>query len=410
MKPTRLFALPERLPTISAAGLLMSALLLPAAVIVLGPVACSQGTEQLGFSKPAPATPEELLAELKEHQQKIDQATDAVLKRINEFNATRKPGERTIQFGEIFSQDFTDAQRDILNQMIKEEKDVSYKSLLEKIVADRDSIQNLQEKVMHLEQALPDKFVVAKKGDRQHDLAMNYLVNESQVDPAKAKELLSQVDQTDELVPGNKVWFAYDPKQDIFRTYVTRGEANQTPLAVRRALQRRIISERDEARTERDSAQTERDSAQAEVGQLQQVKAGLESDIASLQQNKAALEASVARLSADLSFRQNSLYYHAANVHDLKEQGVLSGVLKHVQDVKPVNFDTALDLRENTTITLEPRSFGLEHIGRVRVLPPIFQEGRDFRVETSEDTGVARVTILDPELFKGKEVLLAVGG
>jgi len=31
-------------------------------------------------------------------------------------------------------------------------------------------------------------------------------------------------------------------------------------------------------------------------------------------------------------------------------------------------------------------------------------------VETSEGTGVARVTILDPELFKGKEVLLAVGG
>ena len=410
MKPTRLFDLSERLPAISAAGILMSVLLLPAVIILLGPVGCSQETEKLGFSKPTPATPEELLAELKDHQQRIDQATDAVLKRINEFNASRKPGERTIQFGEIFSQDFTDAQRDILNQMITQEKDVSYKSLLEKIVTDRDTIQNLQERVMHLEQSLPDKFVVAKKGDKQHDLAMNYLINEAQVEPAKAKELLAQADQTDELVPGNKVWFAYDSKQDTFRTYVTRGEANQTPLAVRRALQRKIISERDEARTERDSAQSERDTARAEVSQLQQVKAGLESDIAALQQNKTALEASVARLSGDLSFRQNSLFYHAANVHDLRQQGVLTSVLKRVQDVKPVNFDTALDLRENTTITLDPQSFGLERIGRVRVLPSIFQEGRDFRVEMSEGTGVARVTILDPELFKGKEVLLAVGG
>src|SRR5207245_9015984 len=119
----------------------------------------------------------------KEHPQADNPAAEAGPKGVNGFNASPKPGERTIQFGEIFSQDFTDAQRDVLNQMITEEKDVSYKSLLEKIVADRDTIQNLQEKVMHLEQSLPDKFVVAKKADRQHDLAMNYLVNESQVDP-----------------------------------------------------------------------------------------------------------------------------------------------------------------------------------------------------------------------------------
>ncbi len=383
-------------------GMLMLALLLPAAILTLGPVGCNQG-ERIGFTKPVPASPDELLAELKEHQQKIDRATDAVMKRIDEFNASRKPGERTIQFGEIFTQDFTDAQRDILNQMIAQEKDVSYKSLLEKIVADRDTIQNLQEKVMHLEQALPDKFVVAKKGDKQRDLAMNYLVNEAQVEPAKAKVLLKEADGTDELVPGNKVWFAYDPKQDTFRTYVTRGEANQTPLLLRRAMQKKLVAERDEAITGRDTAQ-------AEVSRLEQVKSGLESDIAALQQNKESLEASVARLSGDLAFRQNSLFYHAANVRDLKQQGVLSTVLKRVQDVKPVTFDTALDLRQNTTITLDPQSFGLEKIGRVRVLPSIFQEGRDFKVDVPEGSGVARVTILDPELFKGKEVLLAVGG
>ncbi len=118
----------------------------------------------------------------------------------------------------------------------------------------------------------------------------------------------------------------------------------------------------------------------------------------------------MARLSADLSFRQNSMFYHAANVQELKGQGVLSGVLKRVQDVKPVNYDTALDLREANTITLAPAAFGLERIGKVRMLPNIFQEGRDFRIETSEGSGVAKIVILDPELFKGKEVLVAVGG
>jgi predicted nucleic acid-binding Zn-ribbon protein len=377
-----------------------SVLLLVVAAIALGSMAC---TQDLKFSKAVPKTPEELLAELKTHQEKIDAATDATMKRIDEFNQTRKAGERTIHFSEIYGQEFTDAQRDVLNQMIAQEKDVSYKSLLEHIVADRNELQGLQEKVMHLEQALPDKFVVVKKGDRHKDLAMNYLVNEMQLPPEKAKTLLAEADQTDELVPGNKVWFAYDPKDDAFRTYVTRGEAKQLPYALRRANQRNLIGERDTARTERDTAQ-------AEVSNLQQVKAGLETDISMLQSNKASLEDSVARLSSDLSFRQNSLFYHAANERSLKDQGVLSTVLKRVKDVKPLQYEASLDLRQGTTINLEPRLFGLESIDRIRLLPPIFQEGRDYTVETSEATGTAKVTILDPELFKGKEVLVSVGG
>jgi hypothetical protein len=386
---------------------LCPALLLTA--LVVSSNGCAQGPN-LGFSKSTPASSEELLAELKDHQEKIDKATEAMIGRINEFNQSRKEGQRTVQFSEIFGQDFSDQQKDILNQMIAQEKDVSYKSILQQIVSDRDTIQGLQEKVMHLEQSLPDQFVVAKKGDKQHNLAMNYLVEQAKLDESKAKSLLNQVDQTDELLAGNKVWFFYDPARDTFRTYVTQGDAGQTPLAVRRAMKKKLITERDQARSERDQAASARDEAVRTVNDLQQVKTGLESDISVLQQNKAALESSVERLSGDLAFRQNSLFYHAANVQDLKEKGVLTSVLKHVQDVKPVNFDTALDLRDSNTITLAPEAFGLEHIQRVRMLPNIFQEGRDFRIETSEDSGVAKIVILDPELFKGKEVLLAVGG
>jgi len=380
------------------------------ALIFLPTAGCSSGPN-LNFSKSVPSTPEDLLAELKDHQQKIDKATEDMIHRINDFNQTRRSGQRSVQFSEIFGQDFTDPQKDVLNQMISQEKDVSYKSILQQIVSDRDTIQGLQEKVMHLEQALPDQFVVAKKGDKQHDLAMNYLVNDAKLDEAKAKSLLKQVDQTDELLAGNKVWFFYDQPRDSFRTYVTQGDAGQTPQAIRRAMKRRLTTERDQARTERDEAATARDEAVRTVNDLTQVKAGLESDIAVLQQNKASLEASVERLSNDLSFRQNSLFYHAANVQDLRQQKVLTPVLKRVQDVKPVNFDAALDLRGSNTITLAPGAFGLEHIGKVRLLPNIFQEGRDFRIEMSDDPGsVAKVVILDPELFKGKEVLLAVGG
>ncbi len=397
-----------RRPAAPAGGLLPIIFIL-AGLVALGSVACGQG-DRLRFSKATPATPEQLLAELKDHQQRIDAATDDMMKRIQEFNASRQPGQRTILFGEIFSQDFTDEQRDVLNQMIAEEKDVSYKSLLEKIVADRGTLQDLQEKVMRLEQSLPDQFAVVKKGDRHHDLAMNYLINEAQVDPGKARTLLAQIDLTDELVPRNKVWFFFDQPRDTFRTYVTQGEAGQSPLAVRRALQRKLITERDQALVARDEAAAARDEAQAEVDGLQQVKAGLETDIVSLRQNKAALEANVDRLSRDLAFRLNSLFYNAASVRDLKTQGAVSPVRKRLRDVKQVRFDAALDLRQATTITFKPEAFGLERIGKIKMLPPIYQEGRDFTVETSKTSGVATITILDPELFKGKEVVFAVGG
>lgn len=339
----------------------------------------------VGCGRPEPGTAKntgELLTQLQEDRSQIDQASDLMMKRIDMFNASRKEGEQTLQFSEIFAQDLNPDQRDILDNLVQQEKDVSYKALLTKIIADRDTIKGLQEKVMHLEQTLPDKFVVAKRGDRHQTLAMDYLTNEAHLDAAKAKELLKQVDQTDELVAGNQVWFFYDPNQDAFRTYVTRGTAGLTPVAVRRAQKKELVKERDTARTERDTAE-------AEAVSLNLAKTALEDEIAT---------------------KQNSVYYHAASSQNLKDQGVLSPVLKKLTDVKNVAYDQSLDLRAGSTITLTPQSYGLESIKGVRLLPSIYQEGRDYTVETAEDYSSARLVILDPDVFKGKEILLALGG
>jgi hypothetical protein len=339
----------------------------------------------LGCGRPAPGTAKDtgqLLTQLQDDRKEIDTASDLMMKRIDMFNASRKEGEPTLQFSEIFAQDLNPDQRDVLDTLVQQEKDVSYKALLTKIISDRDTIKGLQEKVMHLEQSLPDKFVVAKRGDRHQELAMNYLTQEAHLDTEKAKTLLKQVDQTDELVAGNQVWFFYEPNQDVFRTYVTRGTAGQTPVMVRRAQRKALIKERDAIKGERDVAQADA-TAQAEA------KAQLESEMAT---------------------KANSLYYHAASSQNLKDQGVLSPVLKKLQDVKGVTYDQSLDLRAGSTITLQPQSYGLEAIKGVRVLPGIYQEGRDYAVETAEDFSSARLVILDPELFRGKEILLAIGG
>jgi hypothetical protein len=413
----------RRNPGLLVLGLLALSTLF-AGAIVLGSVACSSDSLRKGLTGAVPATPEELLAELKTDKGRIDETTDGMMKRIDAFNNSRKPGERQLQFSEIFNDNLSSDQRDVLNQLVTEEKDVSYKSLLESIIKDRESIRGLQEKVLHLEQTLPDKFVIAKKGNSHHDLAMDYLVNEAKVDPAKAKTLLASVDQTDELVPGNKVWFFYDQERDAFRTYVTQGEAGQTPLVVRRAVKRQIITERDAAQAkakelEQTKAELEANKAKLEtdiaslngdISNLTDRRSQLESEVAGLQQNNSALETRVAGLSEDLSFRQNSLFYHADSEQKMRDSGALSGVLKRVKDVKGIQFSEALDLRKSTTINLTPQLYGLEKIKGVRVLPSIYQEGRDFTVQTSEDGSSAKVVIIDPEIFKGKEVIVSVRG
>ena len=386
-----------------SAGLPSAALAAMVAILAAGALACTGDPGPKRLTGPIPASTDALLAELKAHKERVDQATQDLLERVEAFNSTRKEGQRSVQFSEIFSEELNDAQRDVLNEMVSQEKDVSYRSLLERIIADREQVRTLQEKIAQLEQALPDKYVVAKAGDRHQALAMNFLRNEAGVDEAKAKELLSQVDRTDELVPGNKVWFFYDPNQSTFRTYVTMGDAKITPIMVRRAQKKELISERDKAL--------------ATVSELEQIKSGLQNDIATLQQRKAELEtaktnleSNVAQLSSDLAFKENSLFYHVANEQDLKDQKVLSSVLKRVTDVRGVKYDSALDLRQGTTLTLYPGRFGLEKIDHLRVLPSIYLEGRDFKIDVSEESGTATLTILDSDLFKGKEVLLAVGG
>src|SRR5262245_51636641 len=88
-----------------------------AVAIGLGIIGCS------ALEKPPAKNPEELLTQLKEDRAQIDLTTDAMMKRIDTFNSTRKPGERTLQFSEVFNQDLSPEQRDVLNSMVAQESD-----------------------------------------------------------------------------------------------------------------------------------------------------------------------------------------------------------------------------------------------------------------------------------------------
>lgn len=392
------------------------ALLVLLAVVVAGSVACGKGSLEKGLSGPVPSSPQELMAELQTEKEKIDRVSDEMMKRIDAFNQSRGPGEKRLQFSEIFYSDLSLEQRDVLDQLLAEEKTPTYKNLLAQMIEDRKTVQNLQEQVLKLEQQLPDKFAIAHKGDTHYKLAHDFLMGEG-VTEEKSKTLLNQIDLSEDLIAGFKVWYNYDKEKDTFKTYVTQGEAGQTPLAVKRAVKRKLIGERDVAMAKA-AALTHTKAA------LEQDVTRLETDISTLEDKRATLETNVAdlegrnndlqvrgdRFESDLAFKQNSVFYHADNAKTLADQGILSKFLKNLKDVKGIAYEDAVDLRQARSITFSPEAYGLKSIKGLEILPGIYQEGRDYSVQLAEDGRTATVVFNDPEIFKQQRVLISLRG
>ena len=387
-----------------------------ALALLAGLTACGQGSIEKGLTGPVPSNPQELMTELQTQKERIDKLSDGMMERINQFNASRGPNDRKVQFSELFYTDLSPEQRDVLDQLLQEEKSPTYKNLLSRIIEDRNTVQSLQDRVLRLEQQLPDKFIVAKKGDTHFKLAHDYLVGEGATEEA-SKELLNQIDLNEDLIPGFKVWYNYDKDKNTFRTYVTQGEAGQTPLAVKRALKRKLINERDTEKARADGLEqtktqleTNIAALETDISTLTDRRTQLETEVADLERRNSDLQTRGDTLQSDLEFRQNSLFFHANTEKALAQQGILGKVLKNLRDVKGVTYERTLDLRQAQSITFTPETYGLNNISKVEMWPEIYQEGRDYTVAVSDDGMQATVTINDPQLFKQQRVLFAIRG
>jgi len=399
-----------------ALGALGIALLALGLLLTAGTTGCSRDSLEKGLSGPMPSNPEQLMTELQTQRERIDKASDEMMKRIDAFNASRGPNERKIQFSELFYSDLNPEQKDVLDQLLQQEKSPNFQNLLSRILEDRNTIQSLQERVLRLEQQLPDKFVIAKRSDTHFKLAHDYLIGEG-VSEEKAKELLNQIDLNENLVAGFKVWYNYNKDDNTFKTYVTQGEAGQTPLAVKRAIQRKLVGERDAATAKSQALEQTKlnltnDIARLEtdVKGLEDRRSTLETQVADLEGRNNDLQVRGDHLEADLEFRQNSLFYHASSEKALADQGVLTRFLKNLKDVKGISYDDALDLRQAKSISFAPGSYGLKTIKSVEVWPGVYQEGRDYSVQVSEDGTNATLVINDPNIFRQQRVLIALRG
>ena len=362
-----------------------------------------------------PPNEERLLIELKDARDDIDSQTRDIYARIEQFNQKMEVlGRKPVSFSQVFLQGLSAEEEKALDDLVRQERDPSYRGVLSKVVEDMKTIRDLQTKVAELESLLPDDGVEVKSGDTHLRLARTYLIEQHDIPETRAKELVGRLNIMERgLKKGNLVHFFYDPARDFFGTWVSQGTAKSTPLAVTRARRMNLIRERDKAITRGDDLEEKRAA-------LMEIKASLEMDIEELEKRKAILESNVAQLEgernaalteveerkAELAVQVNSMFYEADLAERLKARGVLQ-VFNKVEKIGDVKFGSSIDLSQNKTITLEPSQFGIDQIRDLRIIPEYLREGRELDVQFIDD-GTVEVTVLNEDALRGQKVLFVL--
>lgn len=305
-----------------------------------------------------------------------------------------KTGQQIIGINPL---DLSDEGREMLEQRIRDEKDVSQKALLEEILDKTKEIRELKEKITEIEKLLPMPHIV-KSGENHYQVAMDFLLNEKKVEKKKAMELVERTALFDTLVPGFKVWNFYTG--DEYGSSVTQGTASISPNTLIRRAKKQLVDARDEAISQRDRLS-------GDIKILEEKRDQIIKQVDTLTEEKTNLIGKVGELNQQV----NSLYFLMASQHSLKEKGILKGgFLKttKLKDVSPEHFTTTLDLRADNQIVISAAEMGIRKIKRVTIYPKFYQEGTDFKVEIAHDKKSAALTILDREKFKNERVVIAV--
>lgn len=305
-----------------------------------------------------------------------------------------KTGQQIIGINPL---DLSDEGRQMLEQRIRDEKDVSQKALLEEILDKTQEIRELKEKITEIEKLLPMPHIV-KSGENHYQVAMDFLLNEKKVDKKKAMELVERTALFDTLVPGFKVWNFYTGED--YGSSVTQGTASISPNTLIRRAKKQLVDARDEAISQRDKLSED-------IKVLEEKREQIIHQVDTLTEEKTSLISKV----GELNELVNSLYYLMDSQRSLKKKGILKGgFLKStkLKDVSPEHFTTTLDLRTDNQLIISAAEMGIRKIKKVVIFPKFYKEGTDFKVEIAHDKKSAALTILDTEKFKNERVVISV--
>lgn len=202
-------------------------------------VACSQ-EDQNTLSKL-----ESRYGELTELNNNLEDKRNEFYGMVREYNKTQSESQQfdIASFDTLMGK----PESDLLKEMFRNEDDISYSGLLKKIIAKNeeiislnDEISNLQTKILALEEKLPKAYIV-KSGDTHYQIIRDILINNYAMDKKQAHQIAWKTSMTDNILPGNQIWFSYDKDNSIVQTFVTQGTAKIAPMSFEQIAKRNMI-------------------------------------------------------------------------------------------------------------------------------------------------------------------------
>jgi hypothetical protein len=342
---------------------------------------------------------EETVQQIQKLEAGIQEKQNEVFTVLSEYK--KKTGK---DLPEINFMNLSPEQKKVLEEKIKNEKDVSIKSLLQDILDKNNDIQNLNVRLQELEALLPKPHVV-EKGENHYQIAMNFLLNEKGVDKTRAMELVERTALFEPIIPGFKVWNFY--AEDEYGTFITQGTAPISPNQIQRKIKKELVDAKDKAISEKDQLQND-------ITEMEARRNELISQLDLLNQEKQNMLVKMSDLDQQnqgLQTKLNSVFY-ALDLHkNLTQKGVIKGGFLRstkLQKVDPAMFNQSLDLRGDAKITISAATYMLSKIKDVTIYPGYFKIDVDYSVKYDENNQNVTITILDVKKFKSEKIAIAI--
>ncbi|HSQ35563.1 MAG TPA: hypothetical protein VLQ89_06190 [Candidatus Binatia bacterium] len=342
---------------------------------------------------------QETVQQIQKLEAGIQEKQNEVFAVLNEYK--KKTGQ---DLPELNIMNLSAEQKKVLEDKIKNEKDVSIKSLLQDILDKNDDIQDLNARVQELEAMLPKPHVV-EKGENHYQIAMNFLLNEKGVDKTRAMELVERTALFEPIIPGFKVWNFF--AEDEYGTFITQGTAPISPNQIQRKIKKELVDAKDRAIAEKEQLQSD-------ISEMEARRNELISQLDLLNQEKQNMLTRLSDLNEEnleMQTALNSVYFAMDLRKNLLQKGVIKGGFLRSTKLQKVDFamfDRSLDLRGNAVITITAADFQLGRIKDVAIYPAYFKAGVDYRVEFDEDGQNASITVLEVKKFKSEKIAIAI--
>jgi len=342
-----------------------------------------------------------LVERLDDMHRQIESRQQAIAEAVRNFNATHP--DDPIKVEDVRALKLKDLQKQILQRMVKAEKDVSYQGLLDEIGRQDAEISRLNNEIAAIQARLPEP-VEAKRGDTHYGLSMKFLTEKKGLPPEKAREILDKMAVVEDMVPGFQVWMMYDESTGVFGSFVTQGTASISPRRAQVRSKRALLARIEKAQEGRKKAEAQVETLVSEKAELQQqmekTASALQAEVEAARREKEEaqrLAEARERERLEAERRLNSFFYTVGNLDELKKRGVVKG--GGIGQARGDLFSESLDLRLDTVVSLSAGDAGLGRIGAVKVFPSSLRKGRDYDIFYGSDRQLATVKVLNRDAF-----------